>query len=635
MMQEVAQGGLEKTIATSYSNIVNREYNIEWASIDKIKPDLEQPRQHLNEISLEELAQSIEAEGLIVPPVAQKMPDGTFELIVGHRRYFACLMNGYNEIPIRVVEDITDLERIEIQIHEDSQKPFKSWKVAENIVDFLRLAQQEDPSITQEDVALHFGYGRTSVERAVRYVDKVTQGVKNLVIDGKIGYKVAADNIYKIPSNQDQYRAALKIAKKEIKPELEVQKHLPEEKSKSAGDLELTIQTEEGLKAQEETQRVKKVTQALDTTVQRLATLLALSNIKDVTWDTITSCKDHYSGESLEDTINKFEVYVQELSDKFESEPEKLLARQELIRKRARVGAPITEVYNNALEKHAKTKQKTKRPDCLYDTLVENIQLKLIDEDPQNARGNETITEENVKELAKSIKSIGIINPLLLEKEGKRYNVVFGHIRRLGAKEAKEKTVPAIVVNNLTRQQKLALQMTEASQKAFSAEDRATAHYKYYNRLKEAGVISSIEDFAQRIGVNEQIAVDAVRYNEQVTQQVKKLVHYNVLNYTTALTLAQLSEERQNELSVEIAIKNQGLTETRRLIKQKKQSELFPDEVKGIGVVVSKQLMQAMEEFNIAYEELRMQENDFHKKALKQIAGLTNQFEELKKLKAA
>lgn len=99
------------------------------------------------------------------------------------------------------------------------------------------------------------------------------------------------------------------------------------------------------------------------------------------------------------------------------------------------------------LEDEEEVKKPEKEPEVvenLYNgEIVEEIEIKLIDNNPNQPRKNFDPTALN--ELAQSIKSYGIIQPILLTKRNNRYMIVAGERRFRASKLAERKTIPAIV----------------------------------------------------------------------------------------------------------------------------------------------------------------------------------------------
>ena len=78
--------------------------------VDKIKSSPSQARRNFDETSLAELAQAIQAEGLIQPITVRPLPDGACELIAGKRRLRAAKKLGWTTMEAKILEGIDDKE---------------------------------------------------------------------------------------------------------------------------------------------------------------------------------------------------------------------------------------------------------------------------------------------------------------------------------------------------------------------------------------------------------------------------------------------------------------------------------------------------------------------------------------------
>lgn len=74
-----------------------------------------------NDMTLFELMQSIEKEGVIVPALAKPKEDGGYELIAGHRRKAACKWAGLNCMPV-VVRDLDDNQAVIAMVDSNLQR---------------------------------------------------------------------------------------------------------------------------------------------------------------------------------------------------------------------------------------------------------------------------------------------------------------------------------------------------------------------------------------------------------------------------------------------------------------------------------------------------------------------------------
>ena len=177
------------------------EYVIEEVEIEKIIPDKNQPRKYYDLVKLRELANSIESIGLINPPVAEKIND-KYRLVVGHRRWLAALIAGLDTIKIKRINKLTPLQRLEMQIHEDSQEAFLPWIRANNYYKLWNLLKKKG-KITLREYCKGIGKNETTVRDAFNYVTNLTEEIKELVVKGSFDYSKAKEIAkIKVPLSQ-------------------------------------------------------------------------------------------------------------------------------------------------------------------------------------------------------------------------------------------------------------------------------------------------------------------------------------------------------------------------------------------------------------------------------------------------
>ena len=91
--------------------------------VDLISPNEHQPRHHFEDARLDELAQSIKANGVIQPIVVRKV-DGGYRIIAGERRWRAAQRAGLTRVPI-VIKDVApgqDAQLLEMALIENIQR---------------------------------------------------------------------------------------------------------------------------------------------------------------------------------------------------------------------------------------------------------------------------------------------------------------------------------------------------------------------------------------------------------------------------------------------------------------------------------------------------------------------------------
>ncbi len=145
--------------------------------IDRIQRGKYQPRQHFDQQSLQELANSIHSQGIIQPIVVR--PEGNhFELIAGERRWRAAQIAGLQKIPA-VIRDIDGKSAAAIALIENIQR--EDLNPLEEAQALMRLIDEFD--LTHQQVADSVGRSRASVSNLLRLLD-LADPVKDQVIQG-------------------------------------------------------------------------------------------------------------------------------------------------------------------------------------------------------------------------------------------------------------------------------------------------------------------------------------------------------------------------------------------------------------------------------------------------------------------
>lgn len=147
--------------------------------IDLIQPSKQQPRTRFTEERLEELAQSIQNNGVIQPILVRTRGAG-FELIAGERRWLAARKAGLRRIPA-IVREIPDDRVLELALVENIQR--QELNPIEEANAYLRL--QETLGMTQEDLAQRLGKDRSSVANYLRLL-KLPSDLQLLVEEEKL-----------------------------------------------------------------------------------------------------------------------------------------------------------------------------------------------------------------------------------------------------------------------------------------------------------------------------------------------------------------------------------------------------------------------------------------------------------------
>ncbi len=131
--------------------------------LPEIVPSEHQPRSSWDAERLEELAQSIRANGLIQPITVCETQPGKYTLIAGERRWRAAQLAGLSEIPA-LVRTVEDNRRLELALIENIQR--EDLNPIETAVAFSRLIEQHQ--LSHEQVAERTGKDRSTITNFLR-----------------------------------------------------------------------------------------------------------------------------------------------------------------------------------------------------------------------------------------------------------------------------------------------------------------------------------------------------------------------------------------------------------------------------------------------------------------------------------
>ncbi len=132
-------------------------------SVDLIEPNPFQPRTNFDPAALEELKNSIIANGLIQPVTVRKNGTG-YQLISGERRLRAFREIGYKEIPAYIIEVASDELMLAMALIENIQR--ERLNPIEESLAYKRL--MEECGLTQEEIAVRVGKNRTTITNSIR-----------------------------------------------------------------------------------------------------------------------------------------------------------------------------------------------------------------------------------------------------------------------------------------------------------------------------------------------------------------------------------------------------------------------------------------------------------------------------------
>ncbi len=137
--------------------------SIRSIGIENMQPGPFQPRTQFSETSIRELADSIEAHGIIQPIVVRANADGRYEIITGERRWRAAQLAGQYEVPV-IVRSVSDQDAMALALIENIQREDL------NVTEVARLLKRliDEFAMTHAEIAASVGLSRASVTNLLR-----------------------------------------------------------------------------------------------------------------------------------------------------------------------------------------------------------------------------------------------------------------------------------------------------------------------------------------------------------------------------------------------------------------------------------------------------------------------------------
>jgi ParB family chromosome partitioning protein len=152
--------------------------------VDRMKPGKYQPRTHMDQESLAELAASIKAQG-VMQPILVRAVDSTpgaerYEIVAGERRWRASQLAGLSEVPV-LVRSIPDEQALEMALIENIQRenlnPLEEAQGLQRLIDEFGLTHQQ--------AADAVGRSRPAATNLLRLL-QLTAPVQELLMSGQI-----------------------------------------------------------------------------------------------------------------------------------------------------------------------------------------------------------------------------------------------------------------------------------------------------------------------------------------------------------------------------------------------------------------------------------------------------------------
>lgn len=173
--------GLDALLAGDVGSVGEADA-LRMLKVDQLQPGKYQPRTHMDQESLESLAASIKAQGIMQPIVVRQIAVDRFEIIAGERRWRASQLADLHEVPV-IVRDIPDESALAMALIENIQR--ENLNPLEESTGIKRLI--DEFGMTHETAAQAVGRSRSAVTNLLRLQnlhpqvqDKLMQGLLDM-----------------------------------------------------------------------------------------------------------------------------------------------------------------------------------------------------------------------------------------------------------------------------------------------------------------------------------------------------------------------------------------------------------------------------------------------------------------------
>ena len=183
--------GIDALLGGSHSmNALNEAHNAEldknpagqltMLARDVLQAGKYQPRSHMDETALNELADSIKEQGLMQPIIVRSIGNERYEIIAGERRYRAAGIAGLTEVPV-LIKEVDDKNALSLALIENIQR--EDLNAIEEAQGLQRLIREFD--YTHETCAQAIGRSRSAVSNLLRLLN-LAQPVQTMLLAGDV-----------------------------------------------------------------------------------------------------------------------------------------------------------------------------------------------------------------------------------------------------------------------------------------------------------------------------------------------------------------------------------------------------------------------------------------------------------------
>jgi ParB family transcriptional regulator, chromosome partitioning protein len=172
--------GLDALLGGNKPAATTGDGELRQLAVTSLSPGKYQPRTHMDQAALAELADSIKQRGIVQPILVREVSNNKFEIIAGERRWRAAQLAGLATVPV-LVREITDDAALGIGLIENIQR--EDLNAMEEAAGIQRLI--DEFKLTHEEAAKAVGRSRSTVSNLLRLLE-LAKPVQDMVMAQKL-----------------------------------------------------------------------------------------------------------------------------------------------------------------------------------------------------------------------------------------------------------------------------------------------------------------------------------------------------------------------------------------------------------------------------------------------------------------
>jgi ParB family chromosome partitioning protein len=200
--------GLDALLSGDKEDVAAKD-TVATLNVALLQPGKYQPRTHMDQESLAQLAESIKAQGIMQPILVRRVGDNRYEIIAGERRWRAARMSGLEEVPVlvREVQDDVALAMALIEnIQRENLNPLEEATGIQRLIDEFKMTHQQASDAV--------GRSRSAVTNMLRLLN-LAEPVQDLLMQNRLDMGHARA-LLAVGSAAKQTQLAHEVAEKQL-----------------------------------------------------------------------------------------------------------------------------------------------------------------------------------------------------------------------------------------------------------------------------------------------------------------------------------------------------------------------------------------------------------------------------------